>query len=131
MRRRRVVGEGSSSASLSPARLLKEAPDRVDTILHERAHECDALNARGPDPRRRRVLAGLLAAAATWLVEPVLGQELDVAIRVAHTMAGTAGTYGFARLSDAARELELAVEAGEPSRIPTLLDDLQRLAGEL
>jgi len=52
----------------------------------------------------------------------VASQNLDRAAAVAHSIISTAGTIGAEALSDAARALQLAIDAGETDRLPALVD---------
>lgn len=48
----------------------------------------------------------------------------DDALRAAHSLAGTAGTFGFFKLGDAARQLELGLAESSPADVAALLDAL-------
>ncbi|HEX2016310.1 MAG TPA: response regulator [Solirubrobacteraceae bacterium] len=73
--------------------------------------------------RRASVLArvGIIEAAVGEASTGVLSDELRFqAAREAHMLAGSAGTFGFPRASELARELELALEAPAPPQADEL-----------
>jgi HPt (histidine-containing phosphotransfer) domain-containing protein len=41
-----------------------------------------------------------------------LSDDIEMLKRLAHQLAGSAGSYGFAKITDAARAVERAAEAG-------------------
>jgi HPt (histidine-containing phosphotransfer) domain-containing protein len=89
-----------------------------------------------PDPSFEAELAALRAEYAAVLparleeLEQALGalarspEQRLVAARLAHRLAGTAGSYGFAAVSAVCRELELTLELAQPL-------DAQRVAASL
>ena len=60
-------------------------------------------------PRLLARIDALEAAVATDLAEP----EREEALRQAHTLVGTLGSFGRAEASEAARTAETALEAGD------------------
>lgn len=52
----------------------------------------------------------------------------EQAARLCHDLAGSAGTFGDAALTDAARHLEDVLRAGRGAEIPDALDGLRRAA---
>ena len=67
-----------------------------------------------------RVLPGRVSdVEATWnaMAHERTGTEWEVLERQAHNLAGTAGTFGFEALSDAAKALERAVHGRDLSEI--------------
>ena len=67
-------------------------------------------------------VAGLVA-----LLEPVTGT--DEALKLAHKLHGTAGTYGLVAVSEAAGRIEEALRAGDHARIPDALRALRAAVG--
>jgi len=87
--------------------------------------------------RRASVLArvGVIEHAVSEALAGNLGDELRFqAAREAHMLAGSAGTFGFPRASECARELELALEAAAPPQadeLPRLKDIVRTLREDL
>jgi len=54
--------------------------------------------------------------------------DADRASNGAHSLVSTAGTIGATALSETARALQLAIDAGETARVPALLDVLEQEA---
>jgi diguanylate cyclase (GGDEF)-like protein len=75
--------------------------------------------------RRHRAEAlahlSLIEEALAALATLQLDEELHTrAKRAAHMLAGSVGTFGFARASEVARELEQELEKAVPARLPTM-----------
>ncbi|GAB3093245.1 Hpt domain-containing protein [Isoptericola nanjingensis] len=90
----------------------------------------DAIAALGRRARERnrgraRRLTELLATAETR-DDPVVREE---AVRLCHTMAGSAATFGEVGLSEAAGRLEAALSTGVDADVPVALDVLRAAAG--
>jgi two-component system sensor histidine kinase/response regulator len=54
--------------------------------------------------------------------DALAAHDLDRAASIAHSIISTAGTIGAEALSDAARALQLAIDAGEAERLPALVE---------
>lgn len=88
---------------------------------------------RRPDPltelrarfaaRTQERLANIHALATDWQNMRASGQ-LDELRREAHQLAGSAGTFGFLDLAEAAASLEAAAEQGNPGKVQTHLVEL-------
>jgi chemotaxis protein histidine kinase CheA len=73
------------------------------------------------------------AIAAAWRAIEAEGwadDRAEVVERLSHSLAGSAATFGFPGLSEAARVVELAVEAVRKAGAPAT-GDLPRIAGLL
>lgn len=84
------------------------------------------------DALRRRLaerLPGIVAEIETacreWMAAPADAARHEKAVRTSHTLAGTAGTYGYLELGQAARALELLLRGGAP------LGDVEAQMGRL
>jgi PAS domain S-box-containing protein len=69
----------------------------------------------------RRFLASRLDDARD-IRAALAAHDLDRAAAIAHSIISTAGTIGAEALSDAARALQLAIDAGEEARLPALVE---------
>lgn len=72
----------------------------------------------------------LSAAADACATAPPTAQQCEAAHSAAHKLAGTLGTFGLARGTELARELELAF-AGHVDPDPVFARHLQTIASEL
>ncbi|MDX1622649.1 MAG: response regulator [Gemmatimonadota bacterium] len=70
----------------------------------------------------------LEAAAEALLVED-RGEARGTIRRVAHSLRGSGGTYGFPRITEAAAEVEEASDSELPVKLEGLLDVLREVAG--
>jgi diguanylate cyclase (GGDEF)-like protein len=74
----------------------------------------------------------LIEQALAALSARKLDEQLHrLALRAAHMLAGTVGTFGFARASELAHELEHELEKAVPARLPTMTWLLAVLRREL
>ena len=82
------------------------------------------------------MMAGLRAKYRTRLARE--SEALDVAegardrealLRIAHGLAGSAGTFGFPRISEAAQEAEAALDLGKPD--PDVARAVRRIRAEI
>jgi len=69
----------------------------------------------------KRFLDTRLGDAAAVAAALAKGDD-DLAAGIAHSVISTAGAIGAEALSDAARTLQLAIEAGESDRLPALYE---------
>jgi diguanylate cyclase (GGDEF)-like protein len=96
------------------------SPEQVTTTIA--GSPADALRAVWEE-HRAGVLehVSLLERAVTALSTAELDEQLRTdAHRSAHMLAGSVGTFGFTRASQAARELELEFAEATPTRVPTM-----------
>ncbi|QJE74702.1 response regulator [Aerophototrophica crusticola] len=113
---------------------LPAAPDRVREALPDLDGEAlDAL-ARSVDPAE---LPGLLALARPTLEDAARGLraawragDLDAVALAAHTIRGTAGSFGLSRLADHATRLHRAARDGYGLEAAPLVDTLDGLMAE-
>lgn len=107
--RLRAVVEKSLAARATPR--AERAPEEVSA---EEDLESVTAEFAAMLPERARTIAGAIS-----------GNELENASRLLHQLRGSAGSYGFASVSDAAADVEaaLAASAGE--------DDVRAAVGEL
>jgi signal transduction histidine kinase/CheY-like chemotaxis protein/HPt (histidine-containing phosphotransfer) domain-containing protein len=120
------------SKPLDPAILFAKLADHAATATPRAALELDTdhlekLGTLLPAPKLRELLRSYLGTAdkQTALVGAYSAQgDLEALRREAHTIVGCAGNFGALRLSELARELEIACLAGERA-------SAERLAGEV
>ncbi|HEX7897474.1 MAG TPA: Hpt domain-containing protein [Planctomycetota bacterium] len=83
----------------------------MNTLCATKQEKLDALRRRLAE-RLPGIVAELEAACREQLAAPADAVKLELAVRGSHTLAGTAGTYGYLELGQAARALELLLRAG-------------------
>ena len=96
-------------------------PDSATMALLRRVEGLDfefgLRNLRGDVGRYRRLLDEFAARHGVDMVEvgaSLAAGDAETAIRIAHTLKGSAGTLGLTRLQAAAKDLEMALRRGEP-----------------
>ena len=105
--------------NLTSVKLEKVEPEKID-LPAEVVSQLDtqfALRRLGNDQKLYRRLLGLFREEKSDLIrelhQALQDNDLILARRLAHTLTGTAASIGAATLSDAARQLELAIAAKE------------------
>ncbi|SKC69127.1 Hpt domain-containing protein [Krasilnikoviella flava] len=91
--------------------------DDVIAALARRAHERNQVRARRVEE---------LLAAPAGARDPAAREE---AVRLCHTMSGSAATFGEVGLSDAAGRLEAVLRESRVGDVPAALDALRAAAG--
>lgn len=75
----------------------------------------------------RALPAKLAAVEAAWrMIEADPAASMDAIERQAHNLAGSAGTFGFDGLSEAAKALERAVQSADRPRIAAAIAALKQ-----
>jgi CheY-like chemotaxis protein/HPt (histidine-containing phosphotransfer) domain-containing protein len=78
-----------------------------------------------------RKFAGRLAEQLGHARRAVMGGDLAEVARLAHWLAGAAGTVGYDAFTPPAKELEAAAQAGDAALAEEILQRLERMAGQL
>ncbi len=98
--------------------------------LHEGlAHKLEGLRRRLLE-RLPELLAEIESACRASLAAPGDAARFERAVHASHTMAGTAGTYGFIEIGDISRDLELIFRVAPPPparEVEALLGRLREL----
>jgi CheY-like chemotaxis protein len=112
--------------------LERPAPAADDTrrdVEHGVSFELGLHRCLGRHELYERILSRFLATRlddARDIRAALAARDLDRAAGIAHSIISTAGTIGAEGLSDAARALQLAIEAGEEDRLPALVEVFAR-----
>lgn len=86
----------------------------MSTLLGTKQEKLDALR-RALAERLPRIVAELESACREHLALPSDAEKKERAVRGAHTLAGTAGTFGYLELGRSARALEILLGGSAPA----------------
>ena len=86
----------------------------MSTLLGTKQDKLDALR-RSLAARLPGIVADLESACREHLAQPSDAEKKERAVRAAHTLAGTAGTFGYLDLGRTARALELLLRDAAPA----------------